>query len=252
MVVLPVGGIAAVLPRLVEVYRTGAGLPYAEYGDALRGGQAGLNRPVFDRQVPAWIARLLPDLHTILQQDGVRIADVGCGTGWSSIALARNYPRARVDGIDLDAASIADATEILNGLNGTDVADRVRFAVRDAADPELSGRYQLVCIFDALHDMARPVEVLRACRSMLAPDGVVLLMEPGVGERFTSPAPDPERFQYAVSVLHCLPVGMAEQPSAATGTVMRPSTVRGYAAAAGLSTEVIRVDHPFHRLYRLE
>jgi 2-polyprenyl-3-methyl-5-hydroxy-6-metoxy-1,4-benzoquinol methylase len=248
LVVLPIGGIASILPRLVAAYRTGDGLPYREYGTALRGGQAGLNKSVFAHLLPGWIARFLPEVHAALRQDGVQVADVACGSGWSSIALARTYPLARLHGLDLDVASIEDAQQ--NAVHAG-VADRVRFSARDAADPDLTGRYQLVCIFDALHDMARPVEVLRACRGLLAPGGVVLLMEPGVGERFTAPAPDPERFQYAVSVLHCLPVGMAEQPSAATGTVMRPDTVRAYAAEAGLTVEVIPVGHPFHRLYRL-
>ncbi len=248
LVVLPIGGIASILPRLVAAYRAGDGLPYEEYGTALRGGQAGLNRSVFEHLLPGWIARFLPDVHAALGRDGARVADVACGSGWSSIALARTYPRARIHGLDLDAASIRDAGR--NAITAG-VGDRVTFSARDAADPELGGRHQLVCVFDALHDMARPVEVLRACRGLLARGGVVLLMEPGVGERFTAPAPDPERFQYAVSVLHCLPVGMAEQPSAATGTVMRPETVRSYAAQAGFAAEVIAVGHPFHRLYRL-
>jgi 2-polyprenyl-3-methyl-5-hydroxy-6-metoxy-1,4-benzoquinol methylase len=248
LVVLPIGGIASVLPRLVAAYRAGDGLPYREYGTALRGGQAGLNKSVFEHLLPGWIARFLPDVHAALGQEGTQVADVACGSGWSTIALARTYPLARLHGLDLDVASIEDAEK--NAVRAG-VVDRVRFSTRDAADPGLTGRYRLVCVFDALHDMARPVEVLRACRNLLAPGGVVLLMEPGVGERFTAPAPDPERFQYAVSVLHCLPVGMAEQPSAATGTVMRPDTVRAYAAEAGLNAEVIPVGHPFHRLYRL-
>lgn len=248
LVVLPIGGMASVLPQLIEAYRSGEGLPYSGYGEALRGGQAGLNKTVFEHHLPGWIAETLPDVHATLRAGGARIADVACGSGWSSIALARTYPDARVDGLDLDTESIVDARR--NAL-AAGVADRVEFAARDAADPDLAGRYQLVCVFDALHDMARPVPVLRACRALLAPGGIVLLMEPNVGERFTAPAPDAERFQYAVSVLHCLPVGMSEQPSAATGTVMRPDTVRAYAAEAGLRVRVLPVRHAFHRLYRL-
>ena len=86
---------------------------------------------------------------------------------------------------------------------------------------------------------------------MLAPGGAVLLMEPSVAERFTAEPDDSERFHYAVSVLHCLPVGMSDTPSAATGTVMRPDTVRAYAHEAGLEAEVIDVGHLFYRLYRL-
>jgi 2-polyprenyl-3-methyl-5-hydroxy-6-metoxy-1,4-benzoquinol methylase len=249
LVLLPIGGMASVLPRVADAFRTGQGIAYAEYGAELRGGQAGLNKPVFRHQLAGWIAATLPDVHAALGGAGGRIADVACGSGWSSIALAQAYPRARVHGLDLDERSVADAR---HNAEGAGVADRVEFEVRDAADPDLAGRYDLVCVFDALHDMARPVDVLRACRSLLAPDGTVLLMEPNVGEHFTAPAPETERFQYAVSLLHCLPVGMAEEGSAATGTVMRPATVRAYAAEAGFrQVKVLPVRHTFHRLYRL-
>jgi 2-polyprenyl-3-methyl-5-hydroxy-6-metoxy-1,4-benzoquinol methylase len=246
---LPVGGIGAVLPRLLEAYRTGGGVPYADYGSDFRGGQAGLNKSIFDNQLPGWIAAALPDLHERLRRGPARVADVGCGSGWSSIALARAYPAVDVDGLDLDEASVAEATR---NAAAAGLADRVRFAVRDAADPALHGRYDLVCVFDALHDLARPVEVLTACRALLAGSGCVLLMEPNVAERFTAPAGETERFFYAVSLLHCLPVGLAEAPSAATGTVIRPDTVREYATAAGFTTvDVLPVAHRFHRLYRL-
>lgn len=249
LVLLPIGGMASVLPQLLEAYRSGAGLPYASYGDALRGGQAGLNKTVFQHHLPGWLAGSLPDLHRTLSTVGTRVADVACGSGWSSITLATTYPGIAVDGLDLDEESIVDAKR--NAV-AAGVADRVTFAARDAAAADLAGRYDLACVFDALHDMARPVEVLSACRALLVAGGSVLLMEPNVGERFTAPASDVERFQYAISVLHCLPVGMSDRPTAATGTVMRPDTVRAYAAAAGFTdVQVIPVRHTFHRLYRL-
>jgi hypothetical protein len=84
-----------------------------------------------------------------------------------------------------------------------------------------------VTIFEALHDMARPVEALRAARALLAKGGSVLVADERAGERFTAPAEDPlDRLFYGFSVLHCLPVGRVDQPSAATGTVMRPHPLR--------------------------
>lgn len=249
LVLLPIGGMASVLPLLIEAFRTGEGIAYERFGPELRGGQAGLNRSVFQHQLAGWIAATLPAVHAALGGEGGVVADVACGSGYSSIALAQAYPKARVHGLDLDERSVSDARE---NAREAGVADRVTFEVRDAGDRDLAGRYDLVCVFDALHDMARPVEVLRACRALLAPGGSVLLMEPNVGERFTAPASETERFQYAVSLLHCLPVGMAEQPSAATGTVMRPGTVRAYACEAGFArVRVLPVRHTFHRLYQL-
>jgi ubiquinone/menaquinone biosynthesis C-methylase UbiE len=179
-----------------------------------------------------------------------RIADVACGGGWSSIAFARAYPNVRVDGFDLDEASIelARANAAEAGLPD----DRVAFHVRDAGDPELAGRYDLVTIFEALHDMSNPVEALRTARGLAADDGAVLVVDERVADTFTAPGDDVERFMYGWSILLCLPTGMASQPSAATGTVMRADTMRRYAAEAGFSrVEVLPVEHDFFRLYRL-
>jgi len=124
--------------------------------------------------------------------------------------------------------------------------------VRDAADPGLAGRYDLVTIFEAVHDLSKPVEVLAAIRSLLADGGTALVMDERVAERFEAPGDDVERLMYGFSVLHCLPVGMADQPSAGTGTCLRPDLLRDYAVAAGFSgMEVLPIENDFWRFYRL-
>src|SRR5262249_33106530 len=100
-----------------------------------------------------------------------RVADVACGVGWAAIAIAAAYPNVQVDGFDLDPSSIELARQ---NAESAGVADRVTFAVRDAADPAASGRYDLVTVIEAIHDLSRPVEVLAAIRGMLAPGGVAL------------------------------------------------------------------------------
>jgi SAM-dependent methyltransferase len=163
--------------------------------------------------------------------------------------MARAYPNVRVDGFDLDAPSIelarANAAE-------AGVADRVQFHVVDAADPDLAGRYDLVTVFEAIHDLSQPVAVLESMRSLAGPDGTVLVVDERTADTFTAPGDDMERCLYGYSVLFCLPTGMADQPSAATGTVMRAGTLEGYAHEAGFeSTQVLPVEHPQFRLYRL-
>ncbi len=107
-------------------------------------------------------------------------------------------------------------------------------------------------VFEALHDMARPVEVLSAIRAALADGGSVVIMDERVGETFRAPADEVERFMYAASVLHCLPAGLADQPSAATGTVMRPDTLGRYASDAGFTrVDILPIHHDFFRFYRL-
>jgi 2-polyprenyl-3-methyl-5-hydroxy-6-metoxy-1,4-benzoquinol methylase len=235
---------------VLAAFVRGGGVAWLDFGADAREAQAALNRPVFLSLLAKEWLPAIPDVHARLLADPpARVADIACGAGWSSIAIARAYPNVRVDAFDLDEPSIA-----LARANGAEagVADRVTFHVRDAADPALDGRYDLVTIFEALHDMARPVEALRATRRLRTHDGAVLVMDERVAEMFTAPGDDVERFMYGCSVLCCLPVGLAEAPSAGTGTVMRPATLRRYAAEAGFrEVEVLPIAHDLFRLYRL-
>src|SRR5918995_4005334 len=205
---------------------------------------------MFDQLLTSEWLPAVQDVHERLLADPpARVADVACGAGWSSIAIARAYPKVTVDGYDLDEASV----ELARGnLAGTGVEDRVSFQHRDAGDPELAGSYQLVTVFEALHDMSQPVEVLRALRGLAAEDGAVVVMDERVADAFTAPGDEIERLMYTYSVLCCLPVGLADSPSAGTGTVMRADTVRRYAFEAGFAdVEVLPIEHDFFRLYRL-
>ncbi|GEL17567.1 class I SAM-dependent methyltransferase [Pseudonocardia asaccharolytica] len=244
--------IAQTLPQVAEAFRTGGGVPFEAYGADIRQGIERANRPMFVHQLVADWLPALPDIEARLRRThpSARVADLGCGCGWSTIAIARGFPAAQVDGIDLDEASIEAARRnaVVAGA-----ADRVRFARRDAADPALAGRYDLVTLFETLHDMAHPVDVLRTARQMLAPGGAVLVADERVAETFTAPGDDLDRFNYGWSALHCLAVAMVEPDAAGTGTVIRPETVRRYALDAGFSTvTVLPIEHDFWRFYRLD
>ena len=105
---------------------------------------------------------------------------------------------------------------------------------------------------EAIHDVPRPVEILAAIRQSLSPDGTLLVSDERVADEFTAPGDEVERFMYAASTLVCLPAAMTEQPSAATGTVMRASTLRDYAGRAGFTDVTVLPFEPgFQRLYRL-
>ncbi|MGZ6694469.1 MAG: SAM-dependent methyltransferase [Solirubrobacteraceae bacterium] len=242
-------GCALPIHAVRDAFRTGAGVPYADYGADLHEGQARFTRPLFERLLATEWLPAVPAVHERLSRPPARVADVACGLGQSSLAIARGYPGVRVDGIDLDEASVAAAQRLLAGRGG---ADRVTVARRDAADPALSGRYELVTIFEALHDMARPVEALRAARGLLSADGRVLVGDERTAAHFSLDAGDVERLYYGFSVLHCLPVGMVGDDPAGTGTVMREDTVRAYAAAAGFAAcEVAPIENDFWRFYVL-
>ncbi|MFC4014162.1 methyltransferase domain-containing protein [Nonomuraea purpurea] len=247
LTMLPLGGVAAALPGLLEAYRTGAGLGDDAYGQDWREGHSGANRALFMHALPGWFRSALPDVSARLRGGPSRVADLGCGAGWAAIAIARAYPWAQVDGFDLDKETIAAA-----GANaeGAGVADRVVFRAQDAAHAD--GEYDLVCLFDTLHEMTRPVEVLRACRALRAEEGEVLVLDAKVAPHFTAPADEIERFQYATSVLHCLPVSQLGPGQGGPGTVLRPEAVRDLAVAAGFADAVeVPIGDRFHRMYRL-
>lgn len=246
-------GAAQAMPLLMRAYRTGEGVAWADYGADVVEAQAAINRPQFGNHLAtSWIPAL-PDIEARLRStSGGRVADVGCGTGWSTIAIARGFPNARVDGLDVDAGSIEAANATLAQI-GEGLNERVTFAARDAADPALAGRYDLVTIFEALHDMAQPVPVLRAARGLLAPGGAVLVADERVADRFTAPGDETERLMYAYSIMMCLANGLADQPSVATGTVLRPSAIEAMARDAGFTRmTVLPIEHDTFRFYRLD
>ena len=243
-------GAVAPFDQLVEAYRTGAGVPYESYGIDLLEGQAGMNRPQFEHGLAAEWIPTMPDIEARLR-DGrpARIADIGMGAGWSSIAFAKAYPNAIVDGFDLDEASVAWANQ---NARDEGVADRVTFHVRDAGDPALAGQYDLATAFECIHDMWNPVATLNAMLRLVGPRGTALVMDERVDDEFSAPGDEIHRLMYGFSFLHCLPVGMMEQPSVATGTVMRPSTFISYATQAGFkSVDILPVENDFFRFYRL-
>ena len=238
------------LDRVVRAYREGGGVPYEEYGADLREGQGRMNRAAaFQLLGPVWIPAM-PDVYKRLTAgDDARVADFGCGVGWSSIGLALSYPKIRVDGFDLDEASVERATENAAEFG---VADRVTFSLRDAGDAELHGRYDLVLALECVHDMADPVSALRTMRRLVREGGAVLVVDERVADEFDPNAGTIESLLYGFSILHCLPSGMAEQPSVGTGTVMRADTFRGYAREAGFrDVEVLPVENALFRFYRL-
>jgi len=251
--VAPLSGFLAaagrVTDQLLEAYRTGGGVSWAELGADARQAQAAFNRPLFLHQLAQEIVPAIPDLAERLRA-GARVADIGCGEGWSGIGLAAGFPAVTVDGYDVDAASIMAAAR---HAVATDVADRVTYTEIDAAMlGDEVGRYDVVTAFECVHDMPDPVAVLRAMRRISEPDGFVLVMDERAEEAYAAPAGPVERLLYGFSLLCCLPDGLSHPDGVGTGTVMRPSTLEAYAAEAGFSSvEVLAIEHDMFRFYRL-
>jgi SAM-dependent methyltransferase len=232
---------------MANAFRTGGGVSWTEHGPDAREGQAAANRPLFLGPLGREYLPAIPDVDAALRAGG-RAADVGCGLGWSSIGIALAYPDATVDGYDVDLPSIEAARR---NAREAGVDDRVRFHTADAAAVE-AGAYDAVFAFECIHDLPDPVGVLAAMRKLAGGSGAVVVMDERVAETFTAPGDDVERLMYGYSLLCCLADGMAHGSSVATGTVMRPSTLRRYAVEAGFAdVEILDIENGFFRFYRL-
>jgi 2-polyprenyl-3-methyl-5-hydroxy-6-metoxy-1,4-benzoquinol methylase len=236
--------------QVVEAFRNGGGVPAEAYGIGGVEGQGGSNRPTLLQTLPNEWLPSIPEVHARLSSSPpARIVDVGCGTGWSSIAMATAYPDVTVDGFDPDETSVGLAR---GNAEAAGVSDRVRFQTKDGAALTTDGPVAFATAFECIHDMARPVEVLRAVRGALDETGVMLVVDERTNESFTGEPDELEAYFYGWSVLDCLPSGMFEQPSAGTGTAMRPGTLEGYASEAGFTGfEVLPIEHDMFRLYLL-
>lgn len=242
------GAAAAQLPALVDAYRTGGGVGWAEYGVDMRESQADMNRPWFSHRLADALGGV-PKVDAVLCRPGARIADVGSGGGWSTIALAQAYPQAKVEGWDIDDASVKLARD---NAAEAGLGDRVRFHSADAAGLG-ENAYDAIFAFECIHDMSRPVEVLAGMRRALREGGTVVVMDEAVADSFSAPGDDVEKLMYGFSLFICLPDGLSSQPSAGTGTVMRPDTLRSYAQQAGFrDIETVPIEEfGFWRFYRL-
>lgn len=241
------GGIQ--LPALLDAYRNGGGVSWEQFGDDMRTGQGDMNAPWFlNAMGTEWFPNA-PAVHERLSEPDARVADVGCGEGWSSIALAQVYPGLTVDGYDIDEVSMVAARQ---NAASAGVGDRVRFHHVDAAEIDGEDLYDVVTLFECVHDMPDPVSVLESVHKLAKPDGHVVVMDEAVGDEFGERTDEVERLMYGLSLFVCLPDGMSHEGSVGTGTVMRPSQLEEYARSAGFSgISVLPIENDLWRFYEL-
>ena len=240
--------LAKAIDVMVDEFRAGTGVAFGDFD--LHDVQAAFTRPVFANHLTQnWLPGL-PEIQQRLDTgEPVRIAEVGCGEGLAAITIAKAYANVRIDGYDLDPASIDAANEAARAAG---VDDRVAFHLRDAADPGIDGDYDLVMAIEMLHDVPDPVGILRTMQKLAGDSGVVFVADERTEDAFTADANEMERWLYAFSTLHCLAVSLQDH-GVGTGTVIRQSTMRDYATAAGFTdVKMLDVEHPQFRLYRLQ
>ena len=197
-------GLFGPLDQLVDAFRTGGGVPQDAYPADLRDGMERMSAGWFNNMlVPQWIGAL-PHVRAKLAA-GARAADIGCGAGRALLQLAAAFPASSFVGYDMFAPAVDRAT---GNAREAGVADRVRFEQRDATTgiPEI---FDLITMFDSLHDVADPVAALSAVRHALSPDGVLLLMEIQSGDQFEQNAGPMATILYGTGLLYTTPVALA-------------------------------------------
>jgi 2-polyprenyl-3-methyl-5-hydroxy-6-metoxy-1,4-benzoquinol methylase len=217
-------------PQVAERFRTGDGFGWGEHHHELFSGTERFFRPQYAAHlVDEWI----PALDGVEQalRDGARVADLGCGHGASTILMAKAFPESRFTGFDFHAPSIARAREIAEEEG---VADRVTFEV-GAAEDLGGGPWDLIAMFDCLHDMGDPVSVARRIREALAPDGTWMLVEPMAGDSVSDNLNPVGRLFYAASTLVCTPASLAQEGRAALGAQAGERTLTDVMRAGGFT-----------------
>ena len=195
--------------KLTTAFRTGRGLGWGEYCNCLFCGVERFFRPGYKANlIDAW----LPSLDGVVEklQRGAKVADVGCGHGASTILMAEAFPNSEFVGIDFHGASIECAQQKAKHLKN------VRFQAARAQD-YTEGAFDLVAMFDALHDMGDPVGAARHARETLKPDGTLMLVEPMAGDTLDQNLNPVGRVFYAFSTAVCVPTSLNQEVATALG-----------------------------------
>jgi SAM-dependent methyltransferase len=228
--------------RLAHAYATGDGVGWHEHDPRLFTGVDRFFRTLYRTSL---LTEWLPAVDGLVQrlESGIRVVDVGCGLGSAVILLAEAFPASTFVGVDYHEESIRQATAAAAEAG---LADRVRFEVGDASS--YAGSFDLVCFFDAVHDMGDPVGALRHARGVLAEGGEVFAVEPFAHDRLEDAVGSPVALSYfAASSSLCVPNSVS-QGGAALGAQAGPTRLTAAFVDAGFSTARIAAATPYNLL----
>ena len=229
-------------PKAEAAFRTGNGIPWGEHDGRLFCGVASFYRNAYRASlVPEW----LPAMDGVVEklQRGARVADIGCGHGHSTVLMAKAFPKSRFWGFDTHAASIAEAREVAKQQG---VSDRVTFEVIRAGDYPSNGGYDLICFFDALHDMGFPEAAMKHAHKSLAPDGSVMLVEPFAHDKVEDNFNPVGRLYYAGSTMLCCAHAISENGTHVLGAQAGQGRLGEIAKASGFTQFRRATETPFN------
>jgi SAM-dependent methyltransferase len=231
-----IGLLALVEDQIVDCFRNGGGVPYSAFPkfQEIRGEES---RAEQDASLIGKTLPFVPGLTGRLE-DGIEVADVGCGSGYAVNLMAATFPRSRFTGFDFSGPGIAAARAEAE----RDGLANARFTERDAADLGETARFDFITTFDAIHDQARPDLVLAGIAAALRPGGVYLCVDTSSSSRLEENLGHPlGPFMYTVSTMHCMTVSLADG-GMGLGTMWGEQTARRMLAEAGFTAVEVHRD----------
>ena len=231
-------------PSIVEKARSGEGFGWHEHVHDVHEGCERFFRPGYNAHL---IGEWLPGLDGVVEklERGALVADAGCGHGASTILMAKAFPNSTFVGSDYHEGSIGTARKRAQEAG---LADRVSFQVAPAAGYSGTG-YDLVTMFDCLHDMGDPVGAAKHVRSTLKPDGTWMIVEPNAGDRVEDNFNPVGRAYYAFSTLLCTPASLSQEVGLALGAQAGPARIREVVQAAGFTQFRRAAETPFNLVF---
>jgi SAM-dependent methyltransferase len=230
--------------QLENAFRTGEGIGWHQHDHGVFHGVERFFRPGYIANLTsAWIPALT-GVEAKLRA-GARVADIGCGHGASTIIMAQAYPASQFTGFDYHAESVKAANARARAAG---VADRCRFEVASAKNFP-ARQYDLVTVFDALHDMGDPAGASRHVHSTLATDGTWMIVEPYAGDRVEENLNPVGRAYYAASTLICTPCSLAQEVGLGLGAQAGEARMRAIVSGAGFTHFRRATQTPFNLVF---
>ncbi len=232
------------IPKIAKVMRTGLGLGWHEHDAALFHGTERFFRPGYAANL---VSQWLPALDGVEARlrAGAKVADVGCGHGASTLIMAEAYPQSRFVGFDYHEPSIAHAREAAERAG---LGSRVSFEVATAKTFPGSG-YDLVAVFDCLHDMGDPVGAASHVQQSLAPDGTWLIVEPFANDRLEDNLNPVGRIFYSASTFICTPASRSQEVGLCLGAQAGEARIREVCEQGGFTRFRRAQQTPFNLIY---
>lgn len=230
-------------PKVQQAFHTGEGVSWGDHSSCLFCSVEKFFRPNYKNHI---VNDWLPALDGVVEklEKGARVADVGCGHGASTVFMAAAFPNSEFSGFDFHDASIAHARDLAkqNGVEGNTQFD-VGLAKNFPGDD-----YDLICMFDCLHDMGDPTGAAKHVKEALAADGTFMIVEPNAGDRLEENLHPLGQLSYAASTLVCVPTSLAQEVGLALGAQAGETRLREVISAGGFSSVRRAAETPFNMI----